>query len=366
MTVCLSPNGSTVYTLDEPPSQVLVGTIRGIAVLEHAALHAPWRVARWMLEGLHISALLWEPRTGTLFAGVYGAPHGPGGLYRSRDKGHRWERLTAGLACDYVYTLTAAERHGRTVLYAGMQPVHLYESEDGGDTWRELPSIKDVPGHERWTFPAAPHQAHVKSVMMDRHDPSTLYVCIEQGGLFKSTDSGTTWRELDGYVGPGDVFYKDVHRLVAAGNTIFLTSGDGLYCSPDGGEHWERLPGTERLAYPDAFVVSPHDEQIMFVAGGGAAPPIWRQVHRADSTVLRSRDGGRTWTVVGGGVVDCLRANIEALALAAWPGGMTLFAGTTDGDVFATDDEGASWTRVASGLGAVSKAHHHLSLALPT
>lgn len=342
MMVCLSPNGSSVYAVETPPRALLVGTVDGIAVLERAAPDAPWQVVRHALEGQHISALLWEPRAGALFAGVHGAPHGTGGLYRSRDSGQTWEHLTAGLTCEHIYTLAAAERNGRTVLYAGTQPVHLYASADGGDTWRELAALKDMPGHERWTFPAAPHHAHVKNVAVDRRDPRTLFVCVEQGGLFQSGDGGASWRELDGYVRPGDVFYKDVHRVVVrqGDDALFLAGGDGLYCSTDGGESWQPLPGTERIAYPDALVISPHDERLMFIAGGGGAPPTWRQRHRADSTVLRSRDGGRTWAVAGGGVVDGLRANIEALCLAAWPGGSLLFAGTTDGDVFASDDEG--------------------------
>src|SRR5215211_7806590 len=148
MTVCLSPNGSTVYSVAAPPRELLVGTVNGIAVLERAAPDAPWQVVRQALEGQHLSALLWEPHLGALFAGVHGAPHGSGGLYRGRDGGQTWERLTRGLTCDYIYTLAAAERAGQTVLYAGTQPVHLYASEDGGDTWRELSALKEMPGQE--------------------------------------------------------------------------------------------------------------------------------------------------------------------------------------------------------------------------
>ncbi|HEY7065229.1 MAG TPA: sialidase family protein [Chloroflexota bacterium] len=368
MTVCLSPNGGNTYPLDAAPGQLLVGTVEGIAVLERPAPGAPWAVARHTLAGQHVSALLWEPRGGGLFAGVHGSPHGASGLYRSRDGGHTWERLTRGLACDYVYSLTAAERDGRTVLYAGMQPVHLYESEDDGDTWRELPALRAMPGHEQWRFPAPPHDAHVKNVAADPHDPRTLYVSVEQGGLFKSTDGGESWRELDDYSRPDDRFYKDVHRVVLRPSNsaeLFMAGGGGVYYSADGGAHWEHRPSTARISYPDALLLLPRDERVMFAAGGGAAPPDWRERHRAESTVLRTRDGGLTWEAAGGGVIDSLRANIEALSLAAWPGGAALFAGTTDGEVYASEDEATTWARIASGLAPISKAHHYQSLALP-
>jgi photosystem II stability/assembly factor-like uncharacterized protein len=368
MTVCLSPNGSNTYQATAAPCQLLVGTVEGVAVLERSAPGAAWAVARHTLEGQHVSALLWEPRHGGLFAGVHGSPHGVGGLYRSRDGGRTWDRLTRGLTCDYLYSLTAAERDGQTVLYAGMQPVHLFESDDYGDTWRELPAIRDMPGHEQWRFPAPPHHAHVKNVAVDPRDPRTLYVSVEQGGLFKSVDGGQSWRELDDYSRPDDRFYKDVHRVVIRpSNTaqVFMAGGGGIYYSGDGGESWEHRPSTSRISYPDALLLAPRDERVMFAAGGGAAPPDWREFHRAESTVLHSRDGGLTWAAAGGGVIDSLRANIEAMCLTAWPGGSALFAGTTDGEVFASEDEATTWTRIASGLAPVSKAHHYQSLALP-
>jgi hypothetical protein len=57
-----------------------------------------------------------------------------------------------------------------------------------------------------------------------------------------------------------------------------------------------------------------------------------------------------------------MRCNVEALSLAAWPGGFDVFAGTTDGDVFTTADQGESWSRIAGGLAPVSKGRHYMPL----
>ena len=48
----------------------------------------------------------------------------------------------------------------------------------------------------------------------------------------------------------------------------------------------------------------------------------------------RSRDGGKTWDILSGGLPDHIRANIEGMAMDVWNGGYAIFAGTTDGDVF--------------------------------
>ena len=48
----------------------------------------------------------------------------------------------------------------------------------------------------------------------------------------------------------------------------------------------------------------------------------------------------------------------------AWNGGYAIFAGTTDGDVFYSDDEGNHWQTIIKGIGPVSKSHHYDNLAL--
>jgi hypothetical protein len=50
------------------------------------------------------------------------------------------------------------------------------------------------------------------------------------------------------------------------------------------------------------------------------------------------------------------------MSLAAHPGGFTLFAGTTDGDVFASENEAESWTSIARGLAPVTKGNHYRAL----
>jgi photosystem II stability/assembly factor-like uncharacterized protein len=74
--------------------------------------------------------------------------------------------------------------------------------------------------------------------------------------------------------------------------------------------------------------------------------------------VCRSRDGGRTWEVLGGGISDRLPGAIEALCLEDWGDGYLVCAGTTAGEVYASEDGGRRWSLIASGLPAIAKEGH--------
>jgi photosystem II stability/assembly factor-like uncharacterized protein len=363
MVVCLSPNGRNLHADQGPPTRLVVGTVDGVAILERAAPDAPWQPAGRALAGQHVSSLLYEPCRGGLFAGIHGS-----GLYASADEGATWTRKTRGIDHDHIWMLACRERAGGVELYAGAQPAHLYRSADYGESWEEVTSVLAVPGQERWMFPPPPHLAHVKTIAFDPTDERTIYLGIEQGALLKSTDGGASWRELDSYYQPTDLFYKDVHRLLIAPNNprlIYMGTGDGLYVSTDAGETWEhRCPPTGIVGYPDGLVLDPDDDQVLYMAGGSAAPPQWRKTGSADACVARSRDGGRTWERLEHGLPGLLRANIEALSIAIRPGGFSLFAGTTDGDVFASDNGGESWARIAHGIGQVSQSSHYRDLPL--
>src|SRR5581483_8880558 len=266
MTTCLAPNGPMVYHGDAPPTRLLVGTADGIVCLERASAAAPWQATGRLLEGRHISTLLFEPRRGGLFAGVHN-----GGLYRSLDGGATWTRQMDGITEEHVFTLAATERDGQTVLYVGTEPAHLFESTDYGATWRELPALREVPETEAWIFPGPPHLAHVKDVTFDPRDTRTFYVSIEQGALLKTTDAGQSFVELKEYSKPDDPVYRDLHRcLLRPSNPdeMYFTGGAGLYYSKDKGEHWEHLSGRDaRIGYPDGFLFSPEDDRVLFMAG---------------------------------------------------------------------------------------------------
>lgn len=362
MLVAVSPNGGSTYAGEAPPTRLLLATIDGVASLERGDGADIWQRGPVMLGGLHISSILVEPAHGGLFAGVHGD-----GLYRSLDGGATWELKTAGLTAAHVFTVAAVERDGQVVLYAGTEPVHLYRSTDYGETWEELPALPEMRA-DYWKFPAPPHEAHTKHIAFHPADPDTFFVSVEQGGLFKTVDGGQSWVELDAYAKPEDRAYKDVHRCLlhpADPDVLYITSGTGFYRSPDGGQSWEHLTDrTYRVAYPDALLFSPLDDSELFMAGSAGSPGRWQETHHAKAAIMRSRDGGRTFALLSDGLPADWRANVEALSVYRWGDRFALFAATTDGDVYTTEDGGDTWSQIASGLAPISKVGHYRPLSL--
>jgi len=359
MDACLSPNGQMRFDTASPTTRLFVATATGVAVLERETAQRPWRLARTALDGLHVSTMTLLPGQPGVFAGTHGD-----GIHFSAD-GVTWERRNAGVTRPDLYSLAAMMRRGKLTIYAGTQPAALYHSDDLGQSWRELPALRGVPGTAEWSFPAPPNIAHTKMMAFDPRDPDTFYAAIEQGALLKTTDGGSTWRELDSYSRPDDRAYRDVHMLMlmpSEPRTMFMTTGIGLYRSEDDGERWERLTGADfRLAYPDHIVVSP-DEKTLFMSGAAADPGVWRRTHDAGTAVMRSRDGGRSWELMDHGVPATAPCNIEGMSLAAYPGGFSLFIGNTDGEVYMSEDGGDTWQRIADALGPVSKGNHYVPL----
>jgi photosystem II stability/assembly factor-like uncharacterized protein len=356
---CLSCNGKTTTAGDEPATVLLVATIAGVHRFEREAPGARWSLRERTLEDLHVSSLLWEPSAGLLLAGA----HGDGGLWASLDRGCSWEPRVQGLHSRHVYTLAAQRRGDDTVLFAGTEPPALYRSDDLGLSWHELAALQDVPGTEEWTFPPPPHIAHVKNVSFHASEPETLYVCIEQGALLKSVDDGRSWFEESGYDSSADMFRHDNHRVVIEASDptrLFMCGGEGLYHSADAGRTWTHLTGRDhRVGYPDAMFIDPRDDDVLYMAGPRFPPRRWGETRAADPTVLRSRDGGRSWNEIRDGLPEHIVGNIEAMGMHASTDRVMLVAGTATGEVFACDDAGAPWQLVADGLPPISKGGHY-------
>ncbi len=355
MAIAVSHGGSTSYSTLSRSTQVLVGTVQGIFSIERDAPQT-WRVADHALTDSHVSSIIFEPESGLIFAGAFFN----GGVHVSADDGKTWERCDSGIAHRDVYSLAAVKRDGKVRLYAGTEPAHLFYSDDLGRSWTELPSFRSVPGVDEWTFPAPPHAAHVKHINFHPDDPFTLLVSVEQGGLLKSTDAGRTWEDLH-------VPYADVHRTVINPqdpNRIYVTGGDGLYASLDGGMTWEHwtFHDDDVGDYPDLLVLHPQRPQLMFMAAAHHVPLIWRETHSAGARISRSSDGGRSWEVLTGGLPERLQGSVEAMALEDWGESFSLFAATTSGEVWNSEDGGDTWSVIISGLAPISKKNHYRPL----
>ncbi|MBM2810851.1 MAG: glycosyl hydrolase [Chloroflexi bacterium] len=354
MTFCVSIGGQNQYRGDAPSNEILVGTLRGFVKLKRSGPGSAWEEDGRALTDMHVSTLLIEPTRGRILAGSHG-----NGIHASEDGGRNWKRVDSGIESPNVFAMNWVQDGDKVKVYAGTEPAYLYVSEDLGESWTELPSLRDLQGRDKWYFPGPPHIAHVKTITFDPRVPSTIYLGVEVGGGFKSTDSGKTWKQLEG-------FFEDVHRLVVTAkrpNDVYMSTGDGVYHSSNGGEVWEHQSGRDaRIAYPDGLVIHPEQPELLFTSGSITDPGHWRETHDADARIGRSGDGGKTWEYLDGGLPAHIQGNIEALSLSVYPGGYQLASATTNGEVFYSEDGGSTWQTIATGLPAVSKGGHYMAL----
>jgi hypothetical protein len=364
--ICLSSNGGTLSSSNAAARRLLVATTEGVYEFGRASPQAAWEIRRKdILEGQHVSALLHEPRSGMLLAGL----HYQGGLQVSLDGGRTWEARNNGLQSGHVYTVMAQYVGDRTRLYAGTEPVMLYRSEDLGASWQTLPAVREVPETDKWFFPRS--VPHIKNIASHPAEPDILYVCVEQGDLLKSVDAGKSWRPLSSLEKPGDKFRRDMHRVTFRKDNpreIFLTTGIGLYHSNDAGESWEQITDVHfPLGYPDPFFIHPHDPHVMYMAGAGVSPnPNWAKEGTSNPLFMRSVDSGRTWDEAMQGIAKPVRGNIEAAAMHySTEQGLELFLGTACGELYTSLDGADSWTLISNELAAVSKGPHFRHFLTP-
>jgi photosystem II stability/assembly factor-like uncharacterized protein len=365
ITAYLSPNGQNTTTGPAPATRLQVATIEGMATLTREAPGAPWRHTTSSLTDFHIGSLVFEPLSNRLIAGT----HENGGIWICDDgEGKAWRKATSGPDRPHIYALAQRNVGGKVTLFAGTQPVGLYRSDDLGESWTELRSILAVPGRDKWSFPGPPHLPHVKCFAMHPTEPRTFFVLIEQGGLFRTTDDGQSFIELASYSTPGELAYRDMHRLLinpSKPTEMYLATGEGLYRTSDSGESWDHLMKRgERIGYPDDLFFDPADTRIIYMAGTVKSPNEWLKVSSADPAILKSSDRGESWIDLTEGFPQTIGVSFEAMCQHVWKGGQMLAVASAAGHVWTSEDGGAMWTMAAK-LAPVSKDHHFLFFLPP-
>jgi photosystem II stability/assembly factor-like uncharacterized protein len=349
--ILLSNGGHNTHRATRPSDSIVVGTVDGVMVLKRS--ETGWSVAHKALAGCFVSAVTMA-NDGTLFAATHGV-----GVARSRDSGLTWEWVNNGIDRHDLWSARAGKLQGKDVVLVGSLPAHLYISEDNGDTWRELPALRNVDSAQSWCFPPPPRVGHIKDIVLDG---DRLMVGIEIGALLVSTDFGKTFADLhvDPLVGE-----NDIHRILvdpARPDRILVANGIvGVMTSDDNGKTWRKNPMPPEANYPDPIVIHPDQPDLVFLTAGVGWPPHWYKLGRARGKMFRSRDAGRTWERLLGGLPNGQRATFGALTVEAFDGGYGLYAADTDGQVFESLDGGDNWTIIAD-VAPVSKGEFYRGL----
>jgi photosystem II stability/assembly factor-like uncharacterized protein len=232
------------------------------------------------------------------------------GIYRSTDAGITWTHL--GLRDGEQIPALVVAPHNPDRLFAAVlgHPYGpntergIFRSLDGGMTWqRVLYKDENTGGSDVELDPANPQIVYA-SLWEAREGPwedNNIYNGTG-GGLYKSTDGGTTWHPLTNGL-PKNLVQINVAVAPSHPDRIYATvattergdyasgAGLGVYRSDDAGAHWRKITDDPRPA--------------MRIGGGDLPVPRVDPenpdvVYSASIVTLRSTDGGKSWTAIRG------------------------------------------------------------------
>ena len=185
----------------------------------------------------------------------------------------------------------------------------------------------------------------VRNFVTHPSDPRNLYVAFSNGGVWHTTDGGTSWRPITESLGSLSTGWlaADPNNW----NVLYLGLGDpfdgtgiGLVRSTDGGNSWSKPVFLDDSRVTSQIMVAPTDSKIVLVT--------------TDRGLFRSVNAGMTFKPVA---LPTGRPQVPYAWSIAWTGnsGFVLAAeadpfatsGSTDGQVFTSNDNGATWTRAA-------------------
>jgi hypothetical protein len=358
--------------------RVLVGTRKGAFVLT-----SDGKRERWDVSGPHFGG--WE------IYHLKGSPADPNRLYgsqtsgwfgqviqRSNDGGKTWAPAGNKFAYDGVpgphkwYDGTPHPYEFKRVwhiepspsdpdvLYAGVEDAALFRTKDGGQTWEELPGLRNHPSSADWQPGAGGLCLH--TILIDPGNPQRMFIAISAAGAFRSDDGATTWRPINQGLrseqipNPTAEVGHCVHRLAmhrSRPNVLFMQKHWDVMRTDNAGDVWREVSGNLPTDFGFVIDVHAHEPETIYVvpikSDGEHYPP------EGKLRVYRSKTGGQEWEALAKGLPqrDCY-VNVlrDAMAVDSLDS-CGIYFGTTGGQVYASADAGDNWAPIVRDLPAV-------------
>jgi photosystem II stability/assembly factor-like uncharacterized protein len=203
----------------------------------------------------------------------------------------------------------------------------------------------------------------VIDLAVDPDDPTIYYVAVASGGVWKTTNAGTTYQPI--FDGEASYSIGCITLDPNNPNVLWVGSGennsqrsvgygDGVYKSLDGGASWKNM-GLKSSEHIAKILVDPRDSNVVWVAAQG---PLWTA--GGDRGLYKTTDGGETWEAVlaiseNTGITDIAfdPRDPDVVYAAAYQRRRrvwTLVDGGPEGGLRKTTDGGKSWREINSGL----------------
>lgn len=303
-----------------------------------------------------------EDRT-RILVGVLSYHWGPTVVY-SDDLGVTWSEPEQGAikfegsddtAVGRIWQLQpdSADRPG--VVWAGCEPISVWKSTDYGEHFELNRGLWDHPHRSEWGGGFGGAAAH--SVLPSPAN-DTVHVAMSTGGVYRSDDGGASWaprnKGISAYFMPDPTpeFGQCVHKIARDAvepSRLYAQNHHGVYRSDDSGETWESI--ADGLPADFGFVMLTHPRRsgtawvIPLQADGERIPP------EAKLAVHRTDDAGASWTRQDRGLPNNeYNAVLRDAAAVDTLEPVGVYFGTRGGTVYASDDEGDSFSEVASHL----------------
>ncbi|MFL5540273.1 MAG: WD40/YVTN/BNR-like repeat-containing protein, partial [Longimicrobiaceae bacterium] len=276
------------------------------------------------------------------------------------------------------YRMIGPSRGGRVTTVTGVpsQPLTFYQGSTGGGVW------KTTNAGTTWenVSDAFFGEASMGSVEVSLSDPNVVWAGtgsegirsnVSTGrGVYRSTDAGATWRWMGlreaGQIGAVRIHPSDPRTVfvAAVGNAFRPNPERGVYRTRDGGETWEKVLFVSDSTGAVDLEFQPGNPDVVYASMWRGERKPWTIISGArEGGIYRSTDGGTTWTKLGGGLPTGLFGKSNVAVSAANPRRVyALVEASPGGGLYRSDDAGETWTLVSTERGLITRPFYSCNI----